>query len=126
LTTTIWDRIARFAWLVAVPFAFGAVHHVGAIVSPSASDTSSSTRHLVFVGVNSFFCFAFAVRARWVIFPAVLLAIQQACSHGSALLEARRAGVFDGQSFAVLVFLPVFLIGAFALFKMHPTRSRRV
>jgi hypothetical protein len=123
LTTTIWDRVARFAWLVAVPFAFGAVHHVGAVVSPNAADTSSPTRHLVFVVINLFFCVAFAVRARWAIFPAALLAIQQARSHGSAFIDARHAGIFDGESFAVLVFLPVFLIAAFALFRAHAPKS---
>jgi hypothetical protein len=108
-------QLARFAPLVAVPFAFGAIHHVLAIASPSASDTSSSTRHFVFVLINLFFGVAFAMRARWVIFPAVLLALQQTYSHGGAFLEAHRVGVFDSESFAVLVFLPVFLIAAFAL-----------
>ncbi|MEO7111781.1 MAG: hypothetical protein ABI183_15170 [Polyangiaceae bacterium] len=107
----------RFSPLVAVPFAFGAIHHVMAVVSPDASDTSSATRHVVFVGINLFFCAAFGLRANWTIFPVTLLALQQIYSHGSAFLEARRVGVFDSQSFAVLGFLPVVLIAAFALFK---------
>ena len=88
-----------------------------AIATPDASDTSSSTRHLVFVAINLFFCAAFALRVRWTIFPATLLSLQQFYSHGGAFLEARRHGVFDGQSVAVLLFLPVVLIAAFALFK---------
>jgi hypothetical protein len=118
------DRAARFSPLVAVPFAFGAIHHVGAALSPDVADTSSSTRHLVFVLINLFFCVAFAVRARWVIFPAACLSIQQTYSHGGAFLEAHRVGVFDGQSFAVLVFLPVVLIAAFALFKKKQAELR--
>jgi hypothetical protein len=110
-------RIVRFAPLVGVPFAFGAVHHMLAIISPSASDTSSATRHFVFALINLFFGVAFAMRVRWVIFPALFLALQQTYSHGSAFLEARRAGMFDSESFAVLVFLPVVLIAAFALAK---------
>jgi hypothetical protein len=124
MTSQLLDRAVRFSPLVAVPFAFGAIHHVMAVVSPDASDTSSATRHLVFVGINLFFCAAFALRARWTIFPATLLALQQIVSHGSAFLEARRVGVFDSQSFAVLVFLPVVLIAAFALLKKRRSTER--
>jgi hypothetical protein len=115
MPSTFLARVARAAPLVAVPFAFGAIHHVLAIASPSASDPSPTTRHAVFVLINLFFVIAFALRDRWVIFPATLLALQQTYSHGSAFLDAHRTGVFDTESFAVLVFLPVFLIAAFAL-----------
>ena len=107
--------LARGAPLVGVPFAFGAIHHVLAVASPSSNDASSWARHLVFVGINLFFGAVFAIRARWTIYPALLLAGQQVWSHGGAFLEARRAGVFDGESFAVLCFLPLVLLGAWAL-----------
>jgi hypothetical protein len=109
------SRLSRGAPLVGIPFAFGAIHHVLAIASPSAQDQSSATRHLVFVGINLFFGAAFASRTRWILFPALLLAGQQIYSHGGGFLEARRAGVFDGESFAVLCFLPLVLVTALAL-----------
>ncbi len=107
--------MAHAAPLVGVPFAFGAIHHVMAIATPSPNDTSSAARHLVFVGINLFFGAAFAARARWTILPALLLAGQQTYSHGGGFLEARRAGVFDAESFAVLCFLPLVLVTALAL-----------
>lgn len=115
MSSTFFPRAARFAPLVSVPFAFGAIHHVLAIASPSASDTSSPSRHLVFVGINLLFAVLFGMRVKYTLFPAVLLALQQTYSHGGAFLEARRGGAFDGESFAVLVFLPVVLIAAIAL-----------
>jgi len=109
------SRMVRAAPIVGAPFALGAIHHVRAITAPAAGDASSATRHLVFVGINLFFGAAFATRARWTLFPALLLAGQQIYSHGGSFLEARRAGVFDTESFAVLGFLPLVLVTALAL-----------
>ena len=115
MSSTWSERGTKLAPLVSIPFAFGAVHHVMAIASPDIADTSSPTRHLVFVGINLLFAALFGMRVKYTIFPAVLLAVQQTYSHGSAFFEARARGTFDGESFAVLVFLPVVLIVAFAL-----------
>jgi hypothetical protein len=111
-----WTKgAARLAPALGVPFALGALHHLTVLFSPEEGDSSSPTRHLVFVVINLFFGAAFVLRARWVLFPAILLAIQQTLSHGGAFLEAHRTGTFDLQSFLVLCFLPAVLIVAFAL-----------
>jgi hypothetical protein len=116
-----WTQGARrLAPALGVPFALGALHHLAVLFSPEEGDSSSPTRHLVFVGINLFFGAAFVLRARWVLLPAILLAIQQTSSHGGAFLDARRAGAFDIQSFFVLCFLPVVLVVAFALARRPP------
>jgi hypothetical protein len=115
--------VRRFAAAVGVPFAFGAVHHVAAAVHPSAQDASSVTRHLVFVGINLFFAIAFVRRVRWVLFPAVILVAQQTYSHGSSFLEARREGLVDFESLAVLCFLPVVVVVSVALNRTWKPRA---
>jgi hypothetical protein len=116
-----WTKGARrLAPALGVPFALGALHHLAVLFSPEDGESSSPTRHFVFVGINLLFGAAFVFRARWVLFPAIVLAIQQTSSHGGAFLEARRAGAFDAQSFFVLCFLPAVLTVAFALARRPP------
>jgi hypothetical protein len=119
-----WTKgTARFAPAIGVPFVLGALHHLAVLFSPEEGDGSSPTRHLVFVVINLFFAAAFMLRARWVLVPALFLAIQQISSHGGSFLEARRAGTFDVQSFLVLCFLPAVLVVAFALARRPPDSS---
>jgi len=104
---------------VALPFALGAVHHALALTRPGARDGSSPARHGVFFAINLLFAALYARRVRWTLAPAALLALQQQLSHGSAFLAARSAGAFDAESFAVLLFVPIFL-GAAALLLRAP------
>ncbi|MEO8878019.1 MAG: hypothetical protein ABI461_20675 [Polyangiaceae bacterium] len=117
MSSTWTLRATKLAPFVSVPFGFGAVHHLLAVASPDVADPSSPARHLVFVGVNALFAGLFGLRVKYTLFPAILLAIQQTYSHGSAFLEARAHGAFDSESLAVLLFLPVVLVVAGALFR---------
>lgn len=109
------------SWALAITFACGLVFHVAAALVPSMAGTSSPARHGVFVLINGLFAAAFAVRWRYVIVPAALLAVQQTRSHGADFLEARARGEWDVMSLGVLVMLPIMLGVAWAL--KRPSRT---
>jgi len=115
MAATWASRATNLAPLLGIPFGLGAIHHVLAIMLPDPADSSTATRHGVFVGINLLFAALFGMRAKYTVFPASALVAQQTYSHGSAFLQARARGVIDGESLAVLVFLPVVLVVAIAL-----------
>jgi hypothetical protein len=114
------SRVQIVSWGLAIAFACGAVFHAVAALS----GTPTAQRHAVFVLINAAFAFAFAVRWRHVLWPALLLAAQQAQSHGADFLAARDRGEWDVMSLCVLAMLPVMLVTAWSL-RRTPAQANR-
>lgn len=114
------------SWALAITFASGAVFHFVAVVFPTVAGTSSVTRHGAFVLINVLFGVGFALRWRYLLFPALVLAAQQTWSHGSDFLEARARGEWDVMSLGVLAMLPIMLVVAWAFWRASAdVRTRR-
>lgn len=76
-----------------------------------ALGAGNASRHAWFVGINCALALLLIARPRWAIVPTALLAVQQAASHGTALVSSTRdpASSFDWASLGVLVFFPALL-----------------
>ena len=113
------ERLARFAQLLAAPFSIAVVVHAHLL-----THSAQPGREAIFIVVNLIFCVLISHRARWTIFLAVPFSIQQAYSHGSALLTAARDGRVDMVSLLVLLFLPLLLVCSVALWVCRPGAKR--
>ena len=113
---------ARGLVLSGIACGFVAAFHACAIVAPEISEPSPRWRHALFVAVNLFFAASFVRRDRRIALPYLALAAQQAWSHGTAFMAARRAGHFDLQSVVVLASLP--LIGVLVAYGRAPSGAR--
>lgn len=93
---------------VAALFFGAALFHVAALGIPTVSDPSPPWRHAAFIAINGVFGTAFWRRPRWLFLAYLVLAVQQAHGHGTALLAALDEGRVDWQSVAALGSIPFF------------------
>lgn len=115
---------AVVAYLLAGAFVLGAVMHVRALVTSGVDPESPPWRHAVFIALN-LACVAGFVARPWYFLPGfVLLAIQQASTHGVSVVRAAARGELAGEDVAVMATFVVG-IGLLTLDAMDRRKSAR-
>lgn len=106
--TARWLR-AAFA-VAALAFVAAGISHVVRGLAPPANDTSSPTRHAVFVLINALAAAGVLTRPRWFALPFAALTLQQLLSHGAPAASALAGGAAPAlDDAAVALAMPAIL-----------------
>jgi hypothetical protein len=108
-TPSSWGLRIAFA-LAALAFVGTGVLHAVRGISRDPADSSSPTRHAVFVGLNLLTAAGLLLRPRWFVFPFAALVLQQLHGHGGrALADLQASGAPRAEDVVVVLAMPLLL-----------------
>ena len=119
-------QLKRLLQSLAAGAAGASIYHGAAFALHRSDQSVNLGRHLVFVIIDATLCILLVTRPRWLVLPALAVAIQAVWSHGHhAWLAWHVQQSADWLSFAVLLYCPVLVLAALANARRNSPSSFR-